>query len=83
MRPESKMKLCLQDGQQKEIQYPGWHKNTTGKELCSGENDEDSKGNRDVWGNVKWGIADRISMPTAVSYSHWWLWHWVILITNN
>ena len=26
--------------QQKEIQYPGWHKDTTGKELWSGENDE-------------------------------------------
>ena len=29
-----------------------------------------------------WGIADKISMPKAVSYSHWWLWHWVNWITT-
>ena len=37
---------------------------TTGKELWIGENDEVS------WGNIKWGIADKISMPRAVSFSH-------------
>ena len=56
--------------QQKEIQYPGWHRDTTGKELWSGENDEVSEGNRDVWGNIKWGTADKISIPRAASYSH-------------
>ena len=49
------------DGQQKEIQYPGWHKDTTGKELWSVENDEVSLENRDVWENIKWVIADMIS----------------------
>ena len=28
------------EGQQKEIQYPGWHKDNTGKGLWSGEDDE-------------------------------------------
>ena len=32
------------EGQQKEIQYSGWLKGITGKELCSGENDEIFKG---------------------------------------
>ena len=64
------------EGQQKEIQYPGWHKGTTGKELWSGENDEVSYGNR-CWGNIKSGIGDKINMPKAVSYSHWRLWCWV------
>ena len=59
------------------IQYPGWLKDTTGKELWSGENDEVSKENRDVWGNIKWGVPEKVSMPKAVSYSHWWLWCWV------
>ena len=58
------------EGQEKEIQYPGWHRDTTGKELWSGENDEVSEGNGDVWGNIKWGLADKISMPKAVSCSH-------------
>ena len=49
--------------QQKEIQYPGWYKDNIGKELWSGECDEVSKG------NIKWGIADKISMPRAVFYS--------------
>ena len=43
--------------QQKDIQYPGWYRNTTVKELWSGENHEVSEGNRDVWGNIKWGIS--------------------------
>ena len=38
------MKNCIQDfpmeGQQKEIQYPGWHKDTTGRGFESGEYDE-------------------------------------------
>ena len=47
------------------MQYPGWLKDTTGKELWSGESDEVSKGNRDVWRNIKWTIADKIRMPRA------------------
>ena len=59
------------EGQQKEIQNPGWHKDTTGKKFCSRENDEVSY-KKDVWGNIKkWEIADKISMLKAVSYSHW------------
>ena len=54
---------------QKEVQYPGWHKGTTGKELWSGENDEFLK-ETDVYGNIKWGIPDKISMPKAMFYSH-------------
>ena len=63
-------RLPPMEGQQKKIQYPGWHKNTTGKELWSGENDHVSEGNRDVWGNIKLGITDKISMSKALSYSH-------------
>ena len=63
-------KLPPIEGLQNEIQYPGWHKDATGKELWSGENDEISLRNRDVWGNIKWGMADKISMPKAVFYSH-------------
>ena len=55
------------EGQQKEIQYPGWHRDTTGKELWSGENENNSFF---VWGDIKWGIADKTSMPKALSYSH-------------
>ena len=62
------------EGQQKETQYPGKHKDTTRKVLWSGEDDEVSKGNRYVWGNIKWGIADKISMPKGASYSYWWFW---------
>ena len=54
---------CAMEGQQKEIQYPGWHRNTNWKEFWSGESDEVSEGNRDVRGNIKWEIADKISMP--------------------
>ena len=50
------------EGQQKEIQYPGWHRETNGKEFWSGENEEVSLGNKDVQ-----GIADKISMERAVS----------------
>ena len=57
------------EGQQKEIQYPWWHKGATGKELWSEEINEVSLGNRDVWENIIWGIADKVSMPKAVSYS--------------
>ena len=35
----SNVMLLPVEGQQKEIQYPGWHGDTTGKELLSGEND--------------------------------------------
>ena len=52
-------RLLPMEGQQKEIHYPEWLKGTTGKELWSGEKDEVSKGNRDVWGNIKWGIANK------------------------
>ena len=50
-------RLSPMEGQQKEIKYPGWHNGTTGKELWSGENDEVFEGNRDVWGDIKWGIV--------------------------
>ena len=36
-------RLPPMEGQQKKIEYPGWHKNTTGKKLWSGENDEVSE----------------------------------------
>ena len=41
-------------------QYQGWNKDTTGKMLWSGEKDENSLGNINVWGNIKgkWRIAD-------------------------
>ena len=39
-----------------------------GKDPWSWENDEVSLGNRDDWGNIKWGIAEKIKMATAVSY---------------
>ena len=48
------------EGQQKEIQYPGWHKDTNGKGLW---NKEDKK--------VPWG---NIEVTIAASYSHWSLW---------
>ena len=38
--------------QQKEIQYPGWHKDTIGKGLWSGEDDEVPYGDKDIWGNM-------------------------------
>ena len=40
------------EGQQKEIQYPGWYKDNTWKKLWSAENDKVSYGNKDVWGNI-------------------------------
>ena len=40
------------DGQQKETQYPEWHKDTTGKRLWGGENNEDPQGNKDNRGNI-------------------------------
>ena len=45
--------LPSMEGQQKEIQYPGWHKDTAGKELWSGEDNGVPKGDREVWGNMK------------------------------
>ena len=45
--------LSPMEGQQKEIQYPGWHKDTTGKWLWSGENNEVPWGDNDVWGNIE------------------------------
>ena len=41
------------EGQQKETQYPGWNKDTTRKGLWSGEDNEVSRGDRDVWGNIE------------------------------
>ena len=41
------------EGQQKEIQYPGWHKDTTGKGLWCGEDNEVPWEDMDVWGNIK------------------------------
>ena len=46
-------RLPPMEGQQKEIQYPGWHKDTTRKGLWSGKDDEVLLGDRDVWGNIK------------------------------
>ena len=40
-------------GQQKEIQYVGWHEDTTRNVLWSGEDDEVSWGDRVVWGNIE------------------------------
>ena len=40
------------EGQQKETQYPGWHKDTTGKGLWSVEDNDVSYGNKDFWGNI-------------------------------
>ena len=39
------------EGQQKETQYPGWHKDATGKGLWSGENNGVPEGDGEVWGN--------------------------------
>ena len=39
--------------QQKEIQYPGWHKDTTGIGLWSVEDNEVPWGDRDVWWNIE------------------------------
>ena len=41
------------EGQQKESQYPGWHKDTTRKGLWIGEDDEVPLGDRDVLGNIE------------------------------
>ena len=69
-------RLPPMEGQQREIHYPGWHKDTTGKRCDVGK----------WWGFLKkqrflrkyekkWGIADK--MPKTVSYGHWWLWRYV------
>ena len=62
--PSKKIKIInlIFINKQKEIQYPGWHKDNIGKEFLSGEND--------VSRNIEWGIADKINIPRAVSYSH-------------
>ena len=39
--------------QQRKIQYPEWHKNTTGKGLWSVEDDEFPYGDRDIWRNIE------------------------------
>ena len=44
---------CPMEGQQKEIQYPGWDKDTTGKGLWNGKDNEVPWGDRDVWGNIE------------------------------
>ena len=46
-------KLPQMEGQQKETQYPRWHKDTTGKGLWSGEDNEFLQGNEDVRGNIE------------------------------
>ena len=56
-------------GQQKETQYPGWHKDTTGKEFWSGKDNEVPQGARCL------RKCENDSWMRAVSYSHWWLWH--------
>ena len=40
-------------GQQKQTQYPGRHKDTSGKWLWSGEDNEIPCGDRDVRGNIE------------------------------
>ena len=41
------------EGQQKEAQYAGWHKEITRKWFWSGQDDEVPKGDRDIWGNIE------------------------------
>ena len=48
-----KMLIKPIERQQKEIQYPGWHKSTTRKGLWSGKDYEVPLGDRDIWGNVE------------------------------
>ena len=45
-------RLPPMEGQQKKIQYPGWHKDTTRKGLWSEADDEISQGDRKVRGNI-------------------------------
>ena len=36
----------------KKTQYSGWHKDTTGEDLLSGEDNEVPQRNRYIWGNI-------------------------------
>ena len=57
-KPETKNKTLptrqpLLGGQQKEIQYPGWNMDTTGKRLWSEQDNEVPWGDRVVWGYIE------------------------------
>ena len=45
-------RLSLMEGQQKET-ISRWHKDTTGKELWSREDDDVPLGDGDFWGNIE------------------------------